>query len=174
MKSMQNKPQYISKYESPLGGMTLASDGECLIGLWFDDQSHFGSTLTGDFEEGDLPVFKDTRKWLDVYFSGRDPGSIPRIKLIGTDFRKDVWSMLLDIPYGELVTYGDIADKVAKKRGAARMSAQAVGNAVSHNPILLIVPCHRVIGKDGSMTGYAGGIERKEKLIMLEKATSWR
>ena len=166
---MHNKPQYISKYESPLGGMTLASDGECLIGLWFDDQNHFGTTLTGDLKEGDRLVFKDTRKWLDVYFSGRDPGFIPRIKLIGTDFRKDVWSMLLDIPYGELVTYGEIADKVAKKRGAAHMSAQAVGNAVSHNPILLIVPCHRVIGKDGMMTGYAGGIERKKKLIVLEK-----
>ena len=154
--------------------MTLASDGECLIGLWFNDQNHFGTTLTGDLKEVDLPVFKDTRKWLDVYFSGRDPGSIPRIKLEGTDFRKDVWSMLLGIPYGELVTYGEIADMMAKKRGAAHMSAQAVGNAISHNPILLIIPCHRVIGKDGSMTGYAGGIERKEKLIMLEKATSWR
>ena len=154
--------------------MTLASDGECLIGLWFDDQNHFGTTLADDHEEVDLPVFKDTRKWLDAYFSGRDPGFIPRIKLIGTDFRKDVWSMLLDIPYGELVTYGEIADKVAKKRGVAHMSVQAVGNAVSRNPILLIIPCHRVIGKDGTMTGYVGGIERKEKLIMLEKATSWR
>lgn len=161
--------EYITKYDSPLGSITLASDGECLTGLWFDGQNHFGSTLADYYTEEDLPVFSKTKAWLDIYFSGRDPGFTPPIKLIGTDFRKDVWSMLLEIPYGETITYGEIADKLAKKKGLTHMSAQAVGNAVAHNPILLIVPCHRVIGKDGTMTGYAGGIDRKEKLIALEK-----
>ena len=161
--------EYITKYDSPLGSITLASDGECLTGLWFDGQNHFGSTLADDHLEEDLTIFKETKKWLDIYFSGRDPGFTPPMKLIGTDFRKGVWSMLLEIPYGETITYGEIADKLAKIKGLAHMYAQAVGNAVAHNPILLIVPCHRVIGKDGTMTGYAGGIERKQKLIALEK-----
>lgn len=164
--------EYITKYDSPLGSITLASDGECLTGLWFDGQDHLSSTMADDHLEDDLPVFKETRKWLDVYFSGRDPGFILPMKLIGTDFRKDVWSMLLEIPYGETITYGEIAGKLAKKKGLTHMSAQAVGNAVAHNPILLIVPCHRVIGKNGTMTGYAGGVDRKQKLITLEKGTA--
>ena len=161
--------QYVSHYTSPLGGITMASDGEALTGLWFDGQKYFGDTLGDEHTEKDLPVFDDAKKWLDIYFGGKDPGFTPPLKMQTTDFRKEVWEIMLKIPYGATMTYGEIADIIAEERGIKRMSARAVGNAVGHNSISLIIPCHRVIGSDGSLTGYAGGTERKARLLMLER-----
>lgn len=160
---------YIHHYDSPLGGITLASDGVSLTGLWFDGQKYFGSTLSDERQEKKLPIFDRTEKWLDVYFSGKAPNFTPSISLKGTDFQKTVWDILLTIPFGQTMTYGEIAERVASVRGLSRMSAQAVGGAVGHNPISLIVPCHRVVGSDGSLTGYAGGVEKKRWLLDMEK-----
>lgn len=163
--------KYISKYSSPIGKITLAGDGECLTGLWFDGQKYFGSNHNMDnFDEKELSVFEDTKKWLDIYFSGNQPNFTPCIKLMGTDFQLMVWDILLKIPYGEVITYKDIACRIAQKKGLNHMSAQAVGSAVGHNPISIIVPCHRVIGSNGSLTGYAGGLDKKEYFLHLEKA----
>lgn len=159
----------INHYNSPIGGITLASDGEALIGLWFDEQKYFGSTLESEVQEKDLPIFEETKQWLDIYFSGEEPDFMPAIKMLCSDFRKSVWEVMLSIPYGETMTYGEIATKLAKERGVSHMSAQAVGGAVGHNAISLIIPCHRVVGANGELTGYAGGIERKIWLLEHEK-----
>lgn len=159
---------YIYHYQSFLGGITMASDGTHLIGLWFDGQKYFSDSLQGPVQEKSLPVFKDTCRWLDTYFSGKDPGFTPPIAMRTTPFRKQVWEIMLQIPYGRTLTYGEIADKIASKRGIKKMSAQAVGGAVGHNSISLIIPCHRVIGSGGNLTGYAGGIKTKIKLLNLE------
>ena len=159
---------YIYHYQSFLGGITMASDGTHLIGLWFDGQKYFADSLRGPVQEQSLPVFKDTCRWLDTYFSGKDPGFTPPIAMRTTPFRKQVWEIMLQIPYGCTLTYGKIADKIASKRGIKKMSAQAVGGAVGHNSISLIIPCHRVIGFGGNLTGYAGGIKTKIKLLNLE------
>ena len=159
---------YTHHYESPLGGITEASDGERLIGLWFDGQKYFADALDSDHEEKDLPVFDETDRWLDLYFSGREPDFTPPLYMKTSEFRRTVWEILLTIPYGRTMTYGEIADKIAKEKGLARMSAQAVGGAVGHNSISLIIPCHRVVGTNGSLTGYAGGVEKKAKLLALE------
>ena len=156
---------YICKYESPIGSMTAASNGIALTGLWFDGQKYFGSTLSERYEERDLPVFAKTRDWLDLYFYGENPDFMPPLVVIGSDFRKAVWNILRQIPYGQTMTYGEIAKKMAK----AQMSAQAVGAAVGRNPISVLIPCHRVVGSNGSLTGYAGGIEKKAALLELEK-----
>ena len=162
---------YTHHYESPLGGITLASDGEALTGLWFDGQKYFASTLLENYKEKPLPVFTEADRWLDIYFSGTVPDFTPRLHLRTTSsFRKTVWDILLAIPYGKTITYGEIANLMAKQKGIPRMSAQAVGGAVGHNPIALIVPCHRVVGTKGSLTGYAGGIDKKSKLLELEQA----
>lgn len=161
---------YIHYYHSPLGRITLASDGKALTGLWFDGQKYFGSTLTEKQEEKELAVFLHTEEWLNIYFSGKEPDFTPPLTMKTTLFRKDVWEILLTIPFGKTMTYKEIGEKIAKQRGLARMSAQAVGGAVGHNPISLIIPCHRVVGTDGSLTGYAGGLDIKAKLLMLEKA----
>ena len=154
---------YIAHYSSPLGGMTLASDGTALTGLWFNGQKYFADTLKEvQTLNPNLPVFDLTRQWLDIYFSGKEPTFTPPLLLQGSPFRKQVWQLLLEIPYGSTMTYGEIARKLQCK------SAQAVGGAVGHNPISLIIPCHRVIGADGSLTGYAGGVERKSNLLKLE------
>ena len=158
-----------ARYKSSLGDIVLASDGKCLTGLWFDDQKNSGSILSGSFPEAELPVFREAKRWLDVYFSGNAPDFTPSIKIIGTPFMRSVLEAVLNIPYGSTKTYGEIAEEIAAKEGIPRMSAQAVGGALAHNPILLIVPCHRVVGKDGSLTGYAGGIERKQKLLEMER-----
>ena len=155
--------------DSPLGGIMLASDGTHLVGLWFDGQMYFARGLAKEHEEKNLPIFAETMRWLDVYFSGKRPDFTPSIRLRGTSFQKEVWEILLKIPYGKTMTYGDIADKIAKKKGIPKMSAQAVGGAVGHNPITLIVPCHRVVGANGNLIGYAGGVERKKCLLELEK-----
>ena len=161
--------KYYYHYESPLGGMTMASDGEHLTGLWFDGQKYFGATLGDAPKETTLPVFEQTARWLDLYFSGEAPDFTPPLSTDATPFRRAVWDILLTIPYGQTITYGDIAKTLAKTHGKAAMSAQAVGGAVGHNPISLIIPCHRVIGADGSLTGYAGGVEKKAKLLELEQ-----
>ncbi len=156
-------------YDSPLGGITLACDGNALTGLWFDGQRHFAAGMAAPREGRELPVFADARRWLDLYFSGKDPGFIPRLNLRATPFREKVWEILLEIPYGRTVTYGEIAAQAAKRRGLPRMSARAAGGAVGHNPVSLIVPCHRVVGANGRLTGYAGGTERKAILLEMEK-----
>ena len=162
--------EYIHHYDSPLGGITIASDGKALTGLWFDGQKYFADTLEKDHEEKALPVFDEADRWLDIYFSGHEPGFTPPIHMKTTPFRKAVWEILLTIPFGRTMTYGEIAARIAEQNGLPRMSAQAVGGAVGHNAVSLIIPCHRVVGADGSLTGYAGGIDRKVKLLSLEKA----
>ena len=160
---------YICHVITPLGGMTLASDGTSLTGLWFDGQKYFGSTLTGPPTEKRLPVFEEAERWLRDYFSGKMPGALPPLALHGTVFQLAVWEILRTIPYGETVTYGEIAARLAAQQGRQHLSAQAVGNAVGHNPISILIPCHRVIGVNGSLTGYAGGMERKRALLELER-----
>jgi methylated-DNA-[protein]-cysteine S-methyltransferase len=161
--------EYTHHYDSPLGGITLASDGEALIGLWFDGQKYFGDTLGDKPIEKDLPVFDETCRWLDIYFSGRDPGFTPPLKMRTTPFRKAVWDIMLTIPFRRTMSYGEIAASIAKQRGIRQMSAQAIGGAVGHNSISLIIPCHRVVGAGGNLTGYAGGIEKKAILLEMEK-----
>lgn len=160
--------EYLYHYQSPLGGMTLASDGNALTGLWFDNQKYFAVTLDDECEEKELPVFAEAERWLDIYFEGREPDFTPPLRMKTTPFRKRVWEIMLTIPYGKTMTYGEIAKMIAQEKGLASMSAQAVGGAVGHNAISLIIPCHRVVGSDGSLTGYAGGIERKQKLLEME------
>lgn len=162
--------QYIQYYDSPLGRITLASDGEKLSGLWFDGQKYYGSTLSKEQEQRQILIFEQTARWLDIYFSGQKPDFTPPLSMQTTPFRKAVWEIMLQIPYGQTMTYGAIAKEIAGQRGIGRMSAHAVGGAVSHNPISLIIPCHRVVGTNGSLTGYAGGIDKKVQLLTLEKA----
>ena len=164
------KMDYIWHYESPLGGITLGSDGTSLIGLWFDGQMHFADVLSHEHEEKLIPVFKDTCRWLDIYFSGNEPGFTPPLVMRASPFRRAVWEIMLTIPYGKTMTYGEIAKRIVERKGIARMSAQAVGGAVGHNSISLIIPCHRVVGADGSLTGYAGGIDKKVNLLRMERA----
>ena len=160
--------QYITHYQSPLGGITISSDGTSLTGLWFDGQKYFASTLGADYKEENLPVFTEVKRWLDIYFSGREPDFTPPLALNGSPFRMAVWQILQSIPYGQTITYGAIAKQLAMQTGKTRISAQAVGGAVGHNPISIIVPCHRVVGAGGSLTGYAGGIDKKVQLLGLE------
>ena len=153
---------YTCFYKSPLGGITMASDGTALTGLWFDGQKYFAEGLTETAAAKTLPVFDEAVRWLDIYFSGRRPDFTPPLNLEGTAFRKEVWQQLLQIPYGQL------AAQLAAHNGLKRMSAQAVGGAVGHNPISIIVPCHRVVGTGGNLTGYAGGLAKKLALLKLE------
>lgn len=160
---------YTSRYNSPLGEILLAADDNGLTGLWFmEDQRYMGAGLSADARERPSPYFDAAARWLDVYFSGRDPGFTPPLRLTGTAFRNRVGALLLEIPYGATATYGEIARKLALARGVGHASARAVGGAVARNPISLIVPCHRVLGGDGSLTGYSGGLERKRALLRLE------
>ena len=159
--------QYISHYHSPLGDLLLAADQDGLTGLWFVGQKYFARLLREDAREQNLPVFLQAHIWLDAYFSGRDPGSSPPLHLIGTPFQRQVWSILQTVPYGQTITYGQMARLLARQQGRPQ-SARAVGSAVGRNPISILVPCHRVVGADGSLTGYAGGIHRKSKLLQLE------
>lgn len=160
--------QYITTYQSPLGGVTLAANGETLTGLWFKGQKYYALHLDKEFEEKDLPVFQQAKEWLDIYFSGKAPDFTPPLRFTGSTFQNEVWTILAAIPYGKTRTYGDIAQELARKRGLPRMSAQAVGGAVGRNKISIIVPCHRVVGANGSLTGYAGGISKKVELLKLE------
>lgn len=163
---------YTHHYLSPLGGITMASDGEYLTGLWFDGQKYFADTLSVQREEKDLDVFRRTDNWLDIYFSGKEPNFTPPLRMKGTEFRQEVWQILLTIPFGKTMTYGEIAKILADRRGANTMSAQAVGGAVGHNPISLIIPCHRVVGTNGALTGYVGGLEKKAWLLDMETQSS--
>lgn len=160
--------QYITTYQSPLGEILLAADEIGLTGLWFDGEKFYADSLDPEHEERNVPVFDVVKKWLDIYFSGHEPDFMPPVHMIGSEFRQQVWKILREIPYGETITYGGLAKRLARERGLERMSAQAVGGAVGHNEISIIVPCHRVVGSDGSLTGYAGGIDKKERLLMLE------
>ena len=161
---------YTSNYKSLLGNILLASDGRALIGLWIEGQKYFFNYKNEKVIENDnLEIFKKTKNWLDRYFNKEKP-EISELLLepIGNQFRQEVWKILCNIPYGTTVTYGAIAKEIAKKMNKKSMSAQAVGNAVGHNPISIIIPCHRVVGVDGNLTGYAGGIDKKIKLLTLE------
>ncbi|MBO4331891.1 MAG: methylated-DNA--[protein]-cysteine S-methyltransferase [Paludibacteraceae bacterium] len=160
--------QFVSRYLSPLGLITLACDEVGLVGLWFDGQKFFGSTLLPGAIECDSPVLNDAAHWLDDYFRGFRPSFIPSLSLNGSNFRLAVWNLLQDIPYGQTTTYKALAQCMARNEGKNHMSAQAVGGAVGHNPVSIIVPCHRVLAVNGALTGYAGGLERKAALLELE------
>ena len=160
---------YTQNYESPLGSILLAADETGLTGLWFRDGKYFADVLDPDHTERETPVLQQAKRWLDVYFSGQEPDFTPPLHPIGSPFRQEVWALLRQIPYGQTTTYGELAKQIAAKHGLARMSAQAVGGAVGHNEISIIIPCHRVVGTNGSLTGYAGGMDKKVKLLTLEK-----
>lgn len=161
--------KYYDTWASPLGEMWMQSEGEALCGLWFAGQKYFDLPPLRQGIRQDLPVFAETKRWLEEYFSGKALAFTPPLQLNGTPFQRMIWAMLLQIPYGETTTYGRLAAQAAEKLGREKMSAQAVGGAVGHNPISLIVPCHRVVGADGSLTGYAGGVEKKARLLDLEQ-----
>lgn len=159
---------YTCETASPLRTITLACDADAIIGLWFNGQKHFGNILPTQTEQKELPLLRDAKRWLELYFSGREPDFTPPLRYDSTPFRQTVCEIMLTIPYGRTMTYGEIAAEVARRRGIDRMSAQAVGGAVGHNPISLMIPCHRVVGTNGSLTGYGGGIQRKLRLLELE------
>ena len=162
--------QYTSHYRSPIGNILLAADEVGLTGLWFEGQKYFALYLDKEHEEKEIPIFEKAKEWLDIYFAGKEPDFTVPLHFTGTDFQNEVWEILCAIPYGRTMTYGEIAKQVASKKGLPRMSAQAVGGAVGRNGISILVPCHRVVGANGSLTGYAGGIDKKIKLLQLEKA----
>ena len=175
---------FTAHYQSPLGEILLAADEVGLTGLWFDRAKYYAAGLAPQSTERETPPLTEAKRWLDVYFSGKMPDFMPPLHPIGSDFRQEVWApplhpigsdfrqevwaLLLQIPYGQTTTYGALAARLAAKHGTARLSAQAVGGAVGHNPISLIIPCHRVVGASGSLIGYAGGVERKIQLLKLE------
>ncbi len=160
--------KYTDRYRSPLGDILLAADETGLTGLWFEGQKYFALRLDQKHEERELPVFSRTKEWLDIYFSGKEPEISLPLHFTGTTFQNKIWDLLCQIPYGQTTTYGAIARQYAAQEGIAHMSAQAVGGAVGHNSISIIVPCHRVLGSDGSLTGYAGGLDKKAALLELE------
>lgn len=161
---------YKTEYSSPLGKLTICAKNNNLVGLWIEGQKYFADTVNEEMISDDsLEIFKKTKKWLDEYFKGNQP-NITDLNLspIGNEFRQSAWKILCKIPYGEVTTYGDIAKEIAEQKSIERMSAQAVGGAVGHNPISIIIPCHRVIGKNGKLTGYAGGLDKKIQLLKIE------
>ena len=160
--------QYTSHYTSPLGPVLLAADDLGLTGLWFEGQRYFARGLDNNAGDKDLPIFKETANWLDAYFSGEIPSSTIPLHIIGSEFFCDVSAAMCSIPYGKTITYGEIASIIAAKHKKSNVSARAVGGAVGHNAISIIIPCHRVIGTNGNLTGYAGGIEKKIALLKLE------
>ena len=161
---------YLAHYDSPLGRITVASDGAALVGLWFEGQKYFGQGLSQSCEKEPLPGLEEAIRWLNIYFSGRVPDFTPPVCLDGlSPFRKRVLQILSEIPYGRVSTYGRIAERIRAETGK-NVSAQAVGGAVGHNPVSLIIPCHRVVGADGSLTGYAGGVAKKAELLKMEGA----
>ena len=157
---------FITTCDSPIGRLILASDGQALTGLWMEGQKYFPVLENARMRE-DVPVFLAARSWLDAYFAGEQPPITFPLNPQGSPFRQRVWQILQTIPYGQTATYGAIAKQLAAQSGT-RVSPQAVGGAVGHNPISILIPCHRVVGTDGSLTGYAGGIGRKEFLLSLE------
>ena len=159
---------YTCTYQSPIGNILLAADDIGLTGLWFTGQKYFANTLPDEQISKETPILTEAKKWLDIYFSGKEPGFTPPLHPAGSPFRQAVWDILLQIPYGQTTTYGEIARRLAKKQNTSHMSAQAVGGAVGHNEVSIIIPCHRVVGTNGSLTGYAGGIDKKVSLLKLE------
>lgn len=161
---------YSTDYESPLGEMLIVSDGEAICGAWFYGQKHFKSTIVEKtIPDDDLAIFKQTKQWFEDYFNGLNPQINFKLKADGSQFRQKVWKILSEIPYGETLTYGEIASRISPN-----MSSQAVGGAVGHNPISILIPCHRVIGRDGKLTGYAAGLDKKIELLKIENiSTSW-
>lgn len=158
---------YITYYSSPIGRITVASDGDAIVGLWFDQQKHYASVLDSNkYQQDNLHLFKTVFNWLDIYFSGNKPNFSPKINMRGSCFQRRVWNILLSIPYGEMITYGTIAKQLNCR------SSQVIGGAVGRNPISIIIPCHRVVGTNGKLTGYAGGINKKHWLLNLEKRSS--
>ena len=159
---------YTSQYHSPLGWILLAADDVGLTGLWFDGQKYYANALPSAHTEREMPVHTVVKRWLDTYFGGKEPDFTPPLHPCGTPFRKEVWKLLRQIPYGTTVSYGELAARLAKQIGKERVSAQAVGGAVGHNAISILIPCHRVVGANGNLTGYAGGIDKKIALLELE------
>ena len=160
---------YKNYYQSPIGKIFLIAEDNFLIGLYFEAQKYFPQEIFDQIEKKNLEIFDVTKKWLDIYFNGYEPDFLPPLKMIGTDFQIEVWKLLLKIPYGKITTYGELSKVIADQRNLQRFSAQAIGDAVGKNKISIIIPCHRVIGSDGSLTGYAGGIDKKSRLLNLEK-----
>ena len=161
---------YTCNYKSPLGDILLAADEIGLTGLWFEGQKYFANTLPDDHILQETEILAEAKRWLDAYFSGEEPNFTPPLHPTGSVFRQEVWKILLQIPYGQTITYGEIARRMAETKKTSHMSAQAVGGAVGHNKISIIIPCHRVVGTNGSLTGYAGGIDKKISLLKLEHA----
>ena len=159
---------FTQHYDSPLGGILLAADEIGLTGLWFDGEKYFADNLPAEHIQKETFILLEAKRWLDIYFNGQEPDFLPPLHPIGSVFRQSVWEILLQIPYGKTTTYGEIARQLAEKQKIPRMSAQAVGGAVGHNAISIMIPCHRVVGTNGSLTGYAGGIDKKRKLLELE------
>ena len=161
---------FLTHYDSPLGGVLLAADESGLTGLWFEGQKYFADNLPAERVERETKKLAIAKRWLDIYFAGKEPDFMPPLHPVGSPFRRAVWELLLEIPYGQTTTYGELSRRLAAKMGIAHMSAQAVGGAVGHNGISIIIPCHRVVGTGGSLTGYAGGVDKKVKLLELERA----
>lgn len=161
---------YIQYYDSPIGELLLAADDIGLTGLWLEGEKYFANNLPEEHTESGTPILAEAVRWLDIYFGGKEPDFMPPLHPVGSPFRQKVWEILLQIPYGKTITYGDISKRLAKETGIAKMSAQAVGGAVGHNEIAIIIPCHRVVGANGNLTGYAGGIDKKIKLLEIEHA----
>ena len=158
----------IQYYHSPIGRLLLSADEIGLTGVWLEGEKYFAHGLPADRREACTPILADTKRWLDEYFSGKEPDFMPPLHPIGSPFRQAVWQILRRIPYGKTVTYGEIAREMARQKGLPKMSAQAVGGAVGHNEISILIPCHRVVGAKGNLTGYAGGLSRKIQLLTLE------
>lgn len=163
-----NTGKYLSKYSSPLGTLTLSSDGENITGLWIEGQKYFAASLSSDAVYRELPVFEEAFHWLDIYFAGENPDFMPKLATNGSAFQEAVWAILRRVPYGQVTTYGKIANQLENTR-TNNSFAQAVGGAIARNPISILIPCHRVVGSNGSLTGYAGGIDRKIWLLQKEK-----
>ena len=161
---------YVSYYDSPIGKITLGAREDVLVGAWFEGQKYFANTLPDERISQETEILSEAKKWLDIYFSGEKPTFTLPLHPAGSTFRQAVWQILSEIPYGQTITYGEIASKIAERENISHMSAQAVGGAVGHNEISIIIPCHRVVGTNGSLTGYAGGIDRKISLLKLEHA----
>jgi methylated-DNA-[protein]-cysteine S-methyltransferase len=153
---------------TPLGVITVSAENEAITGLWFIGQKYFPAKIDTWIDKPEYPVFKLLRTGLSDYFSGMDRALNLQLEPQGTPFQKAVWDILLKIPFGQITTYGEIARKIAAIRGLSAISAQAVGGAVGHNPISILIPCHRVVGSNGNLTGYAGGLDKKKALLQLE------
>jgi len=160
--------EYTQNINSPIGTLTVSSDGTSITGLWIEGQKYFARTLEDGALEENLPIFESVREWLDIYFSGKRPDFMPPLMPKGSSFQTSIWDALCKIPYGQTTTYGGIATEFERTNNGKPTSARAVGSAVGRNPISILIPCHRVVGKNNDLTGYAGGLHRKKALLKLE------